>query len=150
MAKKTSDIKYYESVGRRKSSSAIVRLYIVGKQKEVTIGDVKIKTGEIFINKKPISEYFPQEVSQNELLNPLKLTSNLERFAISAKIMGGGKMGQLDAFIHGLSRAIELSDTTHRPTLKKQGLLTRDARVKEKRKVGTGGKARRQKQSPKR
>jgi small subunit ribosomal protein S9 len=150
MAKKTSDIKYYESVGRRKSSSAIVRLYILGKQKEVTVGDLKMKTGETFINNRPVKEYFPKEVQQNEYLIPLKLTSNLDRFAISAKISGGGKMGQLDAFIHGLSRAIELSDTTLRPTLKKQGLLTRDARVKEKRKVGTGGKARRQKQSPKR
>lgn len=150
MAKKSSDIKYYEAIGRRKSSSAIVRLYITGKQKEVTIGDLKIKAGQTFINHKPAEEYFPKETYQNEFLTPLKLTNNLDHFAISAKITGGGKMGQLDAFIHGLSRAIELSDATLRPHLKKQGLLTRDARVKEKRKVGTGGKARRQKQSPKR
>lgn len=66
-------------------------------------------------------------------------------------VQGGGKKGQLGAIIHGLARAIEKTDKeTLRPILKKAGLLTRDSRTRERRKVGTGGKARRVKQSPKR
>ena len=150
MVKKTADIKYYEAIGKRKSAVALVRLYVADKNKEVVIKDVKIKKGEIFVNKKPIQDYFPGEVSKNRYMLPLSLTENLDRFAISISVKGGGLEGQIEATMHGLSRAIEVSDKEKRIVLKKNGLLTRDARVKERRKVGTGGKARRQKQSPKR
>jgi len=150
MARKSEKIKYYEGIGRRKSAVARVRLYIVGKQKEISFADLKIKTGEIYVNKKPINQYFPGEVAKIKYTQPLKLTESLDRFAISVQVKGGGKTGQLDAVIHGISRALELVDKNYRPILKKKDLLTRDARVKERRKVGTGGKARRKKQSPKR
>lgn len=150
MAKKLSKFKYYEAVGRRKSAVARVRLYLGGKEKEINLANLKIKQGEIYVNKRPIVEYFPGEIAKNKYTQPLKLTENLDRFAISVQVGGGGKIGQLDAVVHGISRALELVDKDYRPILKEKGLLTRDARVKERRKVGTGGKARRKKQSPKR
>lgn len=150
MPKKSSTVKYYEAVGRRKSAVARVRLYIVTKQKEISVSDLKIKKGDIYVNKKLINQYFPGEVAKSKYTQPLKLTDNLDRFAISIQVKGGGKNGQLDAVVHGISRALELVDKSYRPILKKKGLLSRDARVKERRKPGTGGKARRKKQSPKR
>jgi len=84
-------------------------------------------------------------------LTPFKITQTDDRFVVSALIRGGGKNGQLEAFVHAISRAIEKTDKeTMRPLLKKPGFLTRDARIRERRKVGTGGKSRRLKQSPKR
>jgi len=151
MVRKIKDLKYYEAVGRRKEAVAVVRLYIVGKDKDVTVQGNKIKAGELFFNKKPIEVAFPLAYQKAQYLLPLKLTNNLDRFAISIISSGGGINGQLDAIILGLSRAIQIIDReTFRPVLKKQGLLTRDPRARERRKVGTGGKARRQKQSPKR
>lgn len=150
MAKKKTDLKYYEAIGKRKSAVARVRFYIFAKEKEITLGDFKIKKGEIFINKKPIHEYFKGEVAKIKYEQPFILTNSLERFAVSIYVSGGGMQGQLDAIIHGISRALELVDKSNRPILKKKGYLTRDARIKERRKVGTGGKARRKKQSPKR
>ena len=81
----------------------------------------------------------------------MTLTKNQDRFAISIVVSGGGTNGQLDSMVHGLARALEKVDKeTYRPILKTNGLLTRDSRKKEARKVGTGGKSRRMKQSPKR
>lgn len=148
MVRKTLNIKYYEAVGRRKSSVARVRLYIT--RKEITVGGIKMGQSDVYVNKKPIGEYFPGEVARLKYELPLKLTNNDERFAISIQLGGGGKSGQLTAVTHGLARAIEKVDKDFRPVLKKHGLLTRDARIRERRKVGTGGRARRKKQSPKR
>ncbi len=143
MAKKAATTQYYEAVGRRKSAVARVRLYVVDKSGPISVGGASIKKGEIFINKKSVKE--------DSLLEPLRLTENENRFAISVLVRGGGKNGQLDAIIHGLSRAIEKVDKDkYRDTLKKAGMLKRDSRTRERRKVGRGGKARRQKQSPKR
>jgi len=151
MAKKTKDIKYYEAVGRRKSAVARVRLYIPTKEKIVTVGTLKIKAGEIYLNKKPLNELVTLERDRNFVSLPLNLTKNEGRFAISILTSGGGRTSTLEAIVHGISRALEISDKeTYRPILKKQGLLKRDPRKKERRKVGTGGKARRLKQSPKR
>ena len=151
MVKKTKDLKYYEAVGRRKEALARVRLYIVGKDNSVSIAGIKIKAGEIYVNKKPISSTFPSLADQNRYFFPLKLTQNESRFAIFIFVKGGGKQGQLDAVTHGLARAIEKVDRdAYRSIIKNYGLLTRDARTRERRKVGTGGKARRKKQSPKR
>lgn len=149
--RKTKDLQYYEAVGRRKTAVARVRLYIIDKDKTVNINGLKIHSGQIFINQKPIESVFSSLQEKKLYLKPLKLTKNEERFAISAKILSGGRVGQLAAFIHGLSRALELVDKeNYRLILKKNNLLTRDARMKERRKIGTGGKARRKKQSPKR
>lgn len=151
MAKKSKDIKYYEATGRRKEAIARVRLYIPGKDKTVTVESAKLKQGEVYINKKILSEYFPSLSEQGLVLKPLKLTNNLDRFVISVHVMGGGKNGQLGAIIHGISRAINNIDKDqYRGILKEEGLLTRDPRTRERRKVGRGGKARRRKQSPKR
>ena len=150
MAKKIGE--YVESVGKRKSAIARVRLFSArGKDKSITIDGITIKQGEIFVNKKPIEQLFPSRAHKVRYLSPLKMVNAEGRFAISVLIKGGGTEGQLDALVHGLARALEKSDKeTIRPTLKKAGFLTRDARIRERRKVGTGGKARRKKQSPKR
>ena len=128
-----------------------MRLYIVGKEKTVDAVGTKIKKGEIFVNKKPYEQIFPSLAEKTILLKPLSLTESLDRFAISILVNGGGKTGQLEAIVLGLARALESSDKAGlRPGLKKAGLLTQDSRERERRKVGTGGKARRAKQSPKR
>ncbi|KKP63047.1 MAG: 30S ribosomal protein S9 [Candidatus Roizmanbacteria bacterium GW2011_GWC2_34_23] len=151
MVKKAKDISYYEAVGRRKQSVARVRLYLVKKSAEVSVGKLKIKAGEIFINGKSVAETSFKTHKKMFLSFPLTLTKNENRFAVSILVSGGGTTGQLDAMVHGIARALLTVDNdTYRPLLKANGLLTRDPRKKETRKVGTGGKARRMKQSPKR
>lgn len=140
--KKAKELKYYEAIGRRKTAVARVRLYIATT--------ATIKKGEIVINSKPATTYFPASSQQNTLLQPLQLAESVDRFAVSVKVVGGGKQGQLAAVILGIARALEKVDKGYRATLKEHGLLTRDARERERRKVGTGGRARRKKQSPKR
>lgn len=151
MVKKTKNLKYYEGVGRRKTSVARVRLFLVGKEKELTVKSKKIKQGEIIVNGKPIDKFFPSLFFKAKYLQPLQLTNSEDRFAISVIVRGGGKNGQLDAMILALSKALEKSDKeTLRPLLKKAGFLTTDSRIRERRKAGRGGKARKAKQSPKR
>ncbi|MFH0773201.1 MAG: 30S ribosomal protein S9 [bacterium] len=151
MVKKTKNVLYYEGVGRRKTSVALVRLYIPGKDKTVMVGETKIKEGEVWVNNKKIEEMFPALYQKVQYLKPLKIVKAEDRFCISITVSGGGKNGQLDAIGHGLARALEKTDKeTVRPLLKKEMLLKRDPRARQRRKVGTGGKARRAKQSPKR
>ena len=157
MVKGIKNLKYYQAIGRRKEAVARVRLYLVGSNKTASIknpmtgSSLKISQGEIYVNGKLISQLFPRQIDKARYLGPLKITNNEDRFAISILVEGGGKNGQLEAIIHGLARAIEKVDhDQYRPTLKKHGLLTRDPRVRERRKVGMGGKARTKKQSPKR
>lgn len=151
MAKKTSNLKYYEAVGRRKKAVAQVRLYICAKQKEASVGTAKIKAGEIVVNGKPIKKLFPAEYEKEQYLMPFALTKTQDRFAVSVKVTGGGRVGQLVAMINGISRALVVADqTNYKPILRGYGFLTSDARKKQRRMVGTGGKARRKKQSPKR
>lgn len=151
MVKKVKDISYYEAVGRRKQSVARVRLYLIKKSAEVLVGKLKIKAGEIFINGKSVDETSFKIYKKMFLALPLTLTKNEKRFAVSIMVRGGGTTGQLDAMVHGIARALLIVDSdAYRSILKTNGLLTRDPRKKETRKVGTGGKARRMKQSPKR
>ena len=134
------------AIGRRKSARAIVRLY----KKDVVFEGVSVHKGEIVVNNKPSLEYFGKDM---ELIckQPLELTNTKNTFAVSIKVSGGGKAGQLDAAVLGIARALDKSEKEKFHTiLKKKGLLTRDSRVRERRKVGMGGKARRRKQSPKR
>lgn len=134
-SKKRED--YTFAVGRRKSASARARVHR-GRKKSL-------------INEIPIEEYFPNQVMQTIWEKPFKITDTLGKYYATVKVKGGGKKGQLEASVHGVSRALaKLDKESYRLPLKKAGLLTRDARVKERRKVGTGGKARRKKQSPKR
>jgi len=129
--------KFTFTVGKRKESIARIRLF-AGK-------------GETVVNSKPISEYFPGEGAKVNYLQPFMETETLGKYFVTARITGGGKAGQLAAFIHGVSRALAADNREKfRPVLKKKGLLTRDSRTRERRKVGMGGKARRKRQSPKR
>ncbi len=151
MVKKTKNVLYYEGVGRRKTSVALVRLYIPGKDKTASVGETKMKEGEIWANGKKIEAMFPALHQKVQYLKPLKLTNAEGRFCVSITVSGGGLNGQLDAIVHGMSRALEKTDKeVMRPLLKKELLLKRDPRARQRRKVGTGGKARRAKQSPKR
>lgn len=151
MVKKAKEITYYEGLGRRKMAIARVRLYIVAKNKEVTVRGVKMNAGQIILNGKDINQIFGAPYERQTYLLPLKLTKSEERFAISIITRGGGRTGQLEAIVLGIARCLEKVDKeTYRPLLKKEGCLKRDPRARERRKVGTGGKARRAKQSPKR
>lgn len=137
MVAKKQNKNYTFAVGRRKSAVARVRLYP--------------KKGQTMVNGKPIEKYFPGEVARRLWTKPFQLTQAEGKYYATVKVVGGGKEGQLDAVIHGLARAFNgLDREKFRPVLKKHGFLTRDSRIRERRKVGTGGKARRKKQSPKR
>lgn len=125
------------AVGRRRRSSARVRLF-KGR-------------GENIVNGKSIEEYFPGEIAKTKWEKPFELVGIAGKYYVTVKVVGGGKEGQLDAVVHGISKALSNTNKEKfRPLLKTEGLLTRDSRVRERRKVGTGGKARRKKQSPKR
>jgi len=144
------DVSYYEAVGRRKESSARVRLYVVN-DKSVTIGGVSLEKGGMIVNGRPVENYFPGEVLKKMYQEPFRTTNTLGRFAVAVKIAGGGLNGQLSAMIHGVSRALEKVDKEKfRPILKKRGFMMRDPRAKQRRKAGYAGKARARKQSPKR
>jgi small subunit ribosomal protein S9 len=137
MAKK-SKAEVVATVGRRKTASARVRLY-------------PNKKGGIEVNGVGISNYFPGEANKQRYLKPLKVCDLIGKHKITVKVQGSGKKGQLGAVVHGIARAIDQLDTEkYHDSLKQKGLLTRDPRMKERRKVGTGGKARHKKQSPKR
>jgi len=88
----------------------------------------------------------------NSLIDkPFKTANAIDKFYFTAKVVGGGKEGQIQAVVHGIARAlVKLDSEKFRIPLKKEGLLTRDSRERQRRMVGTGGKARRKKQSPKR
>ncbi len=80
-----------------------MRLYIVGKDKTAQIDDLKIKAGQIYVNNKPIEKIFNQKIEEKFYRLPLEITNNSERFAISVKVSGGGKTGQLEAIVHGMA-----------------------------------------------
>jgi len=143
---KTRD--YIFAVGKRREARARVRLY--EDIKKYPAGEEKIHKGDIFVNNKKIGEVYSDKVSQVIYNEPLKVTNNLEKYVLSIRTSGGGKTGQLDAIVHGVSRVLSKLDAKNRAILKKGGFLTRDARTRERRKVGMGGKARRKRQSPKR
>ncbi len=141
---------YVYAVGRRKESVARVRMYSHVKE-GLKWGELEISKDQILVNELPVEHYFSGPIAKAKYLKPLTLTDTVGKFAISVRVTSGGKAGQLDAMIHGISRALSAIDVTkYRPLLKKAGLLTRDPRARQRRNVGTGGKARRQKSSPKR
>ena len=121
--------------GRRKS--AVARVYIrPGK-------------GDIVVNGKPVDEFFSRETGRMIVRQPLELTNNLGTFDIQINVTGGGESGQAGAVRHGITRALIDYDETLKGALKKAGLVTRDAREVERKKVGLH-KARRRKQFSKR
>lgn len=141
---------YIYAVGRQKEAVARVRLYSQVKE-NAKWGEQVIKKEQILVNTLPVESYFPGLTAKPQYTQPLKLVDVIRKFAITVKVKGGGRNGQLHAMVKGIARALsQIDPQTFRPKLKASGLLTRDARVRERRKVGTGGKARRKKQSPKR
>jgi len=126
---------YHYGTGRRKS--AVARVFI------------KPGKGNIVVNGKPVNEFFARETGQRVVRQPLVLVDMLTRFDVMVNVNGGGESGQAGAVRHGLTRALIDFDAELKPTLSKAGLVTRDAREVERKKVGLH-KARRRKQFSKR
>lgn len=124
--------KYYESVGRRKSAIARVRVYTKKSTDEPTKEDHALIT----VNKKDYTAYFVEKELQETVESPLKKLKSSNRFKATVNVSGGGIMGQAEAVRHGLSRALVLFDVNFSKKLKKSGYLTRDPREKERRKYG--------------
>ncbi len=112
----------YCGTGRRKSS--IARVYIMPG------------TGKITINKRDMDDYFGLETLKVVVRQPLVLTETLDKFDVSVNVHGGGFTGQSGAIRHGIARALLKADADYRPALKKAGYLTRDPRMKERKKYG--------------
>ena len=127
---------FFSAVGRRKTAIARVRIW-PGKQ-------------EMIVNGKPITSYFKGETLKKIYSAPFVVTETLGQFTGSIKISGSGLMGQANAIVHGIARALGKVDENNKKVLRDKGFLTRDSRMKETRKPGQGGKARSKKQSPKR
>jgi small subunit ribosomal protein S9 len=115
----------YTGTGRRKSSVARVRL-VPGE-------------GKIIINKRDVEEYIPFETLREVIKQPLKLTQTLGSYDVLVNVKGGGYTGQAGAIRHGIARALLQVDPDFRPALKQAGLLTRDPRMKERKKYGLKG-----------
>ena len=118
----TSSKPYFYGTGRRKSSVARVRLYP--------------GTGSITINGRDVDDYFGLETLKLIMNQPFGVTNTVGKFDVVANVNGGGVSGQAGAIRHGIARALLLADETYRPALKKAGFLTRDPRMKERKKYG--------------
>jgi small subunit ribosomal protein S9 len=114
-------VRYYET-GKRKS--AIARVWLIPG------------SGNITVNRRAFAVYFPLETYQRTAQEPLRLTDTAERFDILATVRGGGLSGQAEALRHGISKALLQTDNTLRSILKPAGFLTRDPRIKERKKYG--------------
>jgi small subunit ribosomal protein S9 len=117
-------VEYY-GTGRRKTSTARVHL--------------RQGTGQITVNNRPLDQYFGNEVLKMIIKQPLSLTETNDKFDILVTVDGGGPSGQAGAIRHGISRALQVYNTELRKRLKKAGLLTRDPRMKERKKYGQRG-----------
>ena len=115
----------YYGTGRRKTAVARVRL--------------KEGEGQIVVNRQPLGEYFGRATLRMVIAQPLKLTGLEGKYDVIANVRGGGSTGQAEAIRHGISRALLVVDGGLRSTLRKAGLLTRDPRVKERKKYGQRG-----------
>ena len=116
---------YFYGTGRRKSSVARGRLYQ--------------GTGKITINERDIDDYFGLETLKVIVRQPLVLTENADKYDVVCRVAGGGVTGQAGAIRHGIARALLQADAELRPELKKAGFLTRDPRMKERKKYGLKG-----------
>lgn len=113
------------ATGRRKTSVARVRL--------------RLGNGNLLVNGRPLDEYFHRETLRILVKQPLELVNASTRYDVSATVQGGGMSGQAGALRHGIARALEKFDESLRTTLKRGGFLTRDARIKERKKYGQRG-----------
>jgi small subunit ribosomal protein S9 len=114
---------YFEGIGRRKRSTARVRVHLEG-------------TGNVVVNDKPLEEYFPRYGDAAAAMQALDVTGTRGRLDVTVKVRGGGVTGQTEAVQMGLARALIKYDESTRPALRKAGLLTRDPREKERKKPG--------------
>jgi small subunit ribosomal protein S9 len=119
-----AEIEYY-GTGRRKSATARVYLRAGG--------------GEFKINRKPFDTYFPNETLRMIIRQPLQLTETVAKFDVLINVKGGGPAGQAGAIRHGITRALLEYNADLRPALKQAGLITRDPRIKERKKYGQKG-----------
>lgn len=116
------------------------RFYATGKRKTAVARVWLLPgSGQIMVNKRPAQEYFPRVTLLRNMVRPLVLTGNLERFDVRANVCGGGIAGQADAVTHGIARALLQVSPEFRTVLKKAGLIRRDAREKERKKYGQRG-----------
>jgi small subunit ribosomal protein S9 len=115
----------YYGTGRRKSSTA--RVYL------------RPGAGQVVINRKPFEQYFPNETLRMVIRQPLQLTETAAKFDIVVNVAGGGPAGQAGAIRHGITRALLEFNADLRPPLKQAGLITRDPRIKERKKYGQKG-----------
>ena len=116
------------------------KFFATGKRK-TSVARVWIKpgTGEITINKRTIDDYFGRPTSKMVVRQPLELTDNIGKFDISVNVCGGGPSGQAGAIKHGITKALLEADPELRASLKKAGFITRDSRIKERKKYGQKG-----------
>ncbi len=123
-AKKTVEkrIDRFQATGRRKSAVARVALFA--------------GSGKLIVNKKPIETYFNRETHRLKIMQPFDVTNTTGKFNVRVSVNGGGETGQADAIRHGISRALIIADIAHRAALKSGGFLTRDSRMKERKKYG--------------
>ena len=116
---------YFYGVGRRKTSTAQVRLYPSGGAHP-----------QMVVNDKPVNEYFSRPVDLRHVRQPLDVTGTNNQFLVSVVVRGGGVTGQAEAVRHGIARALLRANPDHRAALRKAGFLTRDPREKERKKPG--------------
>ena len=121
-----AELSYFYGTGRRKTSTARVRLLPGG-------------TGKVIVNRKSMDEYFERPALVMMAMQPFDVTSNVGKFDVFVNVIGGGKSGQAGAVRHGISRALLQSSPDLKTILKKSGFLTRDAREKERKKYGQKG-----------
>lgn len=119
-----AEIQYY-GTGRRKTSTA--RVYL------------RPGSGEVLVNRKKFAQYFPNETLRMIIRQPLQLADGVNKFDVVVNVAGGGPAGQAGAIRHGITRALIEFNSDLRPTLKQAGLITRDPRIKERKKYGQKG-----------
>lgn len=121
-------------------ATTVIKYYATGKRK-TSVARVWVKPGDgrILVNKQPVDEYFLRETSIMLIKQPFEITGTWGRFDVDASVAGGGKSGQAGAVRHGITKALLEIDPSFRTTLKKAGLITRDSRVKERKKYGLKG-----------
>ena len=113
------------AIGRRKQATAQVRL--------------RAGVGKVIVNSTPFDTYFPTESVRGFVLQPIMVTGTSDQYDVTVTVKGGGTIGQAGAIRHGLARALAKNDTDQKNVLKESGMLTRDARVKERKKSGQPG-----------
>ena len=123
MVQASAQQEYYYGTGKRKTSIAKVRLYLDDG-------------GPILVNGKPMDEYFNWQPWQGVITEPFRVSETSNRFRVVVRVIGGGVHSQAQAIRHGIARALVVYDETLKPALRRQGLITRDARIKESKKYG--------------